>query len=131
MERAIILPFSVDATGSIFSSNNQAQIWQSRVTAAVLTEVGERVFRPEYGGNVKDALFQSNADAVNIATASIREVFTQNLKSLVLNNVSVSIDQQEGVLSLTIDYTLPNKEKVKTYLKTGVLNRSGDIIQEY
>ncbi len=131
MERAIILPFSVDATGSIFSSNNQAQIWQSRVTAAVLTEVGERVFRPEYGGNVKDALFQSNADAVNIATASIREVFTQNLKSLVLNNVSVSIDQQEGVLSLTIDYTLPNKEKVQTYLKTGVLNRSGDIIQEY
>jgi len=131
MERAIILPFSVDATGSIYSSSNQPVIWQSRVTTAVLTEIGERVFRPEYGGNIKTSLFQSNEDAINIASASVREVFTKFLKPLVLNDVKATIDQQEGVLSLTIDYTLPNQEKVQTSLKTGILNRTGDVIQEY
>jgi len=131
MERSIVLPFSIDGSGSILSSSDPRVIWQSRVTAAVMTEVGERLFRPEYGGNIKDSLFQNQEDAINIAGASVREVFTKYLKSLVLDNVSAIINQQEGVLSITIDYTLPNKEKVQTTLKTGTLTRSGDVIQEY
>jgi len=131
MERAIILPFSIDASGSILSSNDQRAIWQSRVVSAVLTELGERVFRPEYGGNIKDALFQSEVDAVNIAAASVREVFGLYLKALVLNDVRATLNQQDGTLSLTIDYTLPNQEKAQAVLKTGTLNRSGDVIQEF
>jgi len=131
MERAIILPFSVDASGSILSSNDQRAIWQSRVTAAVMTGVGERVFRNGYGGTIRSALFQAPQDAANTAAASVREVFAKHLDALVLNNVSVSMDQQSGVLTITIDYTLPNKEKALTSLKTGTLTRSGDVIQEY
>jgi phage baseplate assembly protein W len=131
MERAIILPFSIDASGSILSSNDQRAIWQSRVVSAVLTEIGERVFRPEYGGNIKDALFQSETDAINIAAASVREVFGLYLKALVLNDVQATLNQQDGTLSLTIDYTLPNQEKAQAVLKTGTLNRSGDVIQEF
>jgi phage baseplate assembly protein W len=131
MERAIILPFSIDASGSILSSNDPRAIWQSRVAAAVLTEVGERVFRPEYGGHIRHSLFEQTSDAANIATASVREVFGLYLKSLVLNDVQVSLNQQDGTLSLTIDYTLPNQEKAQSVLKTGILNRTGDVIQEY
>jgi len=131
MERAIILPFSIDASGSILSSNDQRAIWQSRVSSAVLTEIGERIFRPEYGGTIKDALFQSVDDAANMAAASVRSVFGLYLKALVLNDVRASLDQQSGTLSLTIDYTLPNQDKAQTTLKTGSLNRSGDVIQEY
>jgi len=113
------------------SSNDPRQIWQSRVTSAVLTEIGERVFRPSYGGRIKEALFKNDSDASDIVAASIREVFGHYLKALVLNDVRATLDQQEGVLSITIDYTLPNQEKVQTKLKTGTLNRSGDVIQEF
>jgi phage baseplate assembly protein W len=131
MERAIILPFSVDSSGSIFSSNDQRLIWQSRVTSVVMTEVGERVFRPEYGGHIKDSLFQTPQDAANIAAASVKEVFSKYLAALVLNDVTVSMDPQSGLLSLTIDYTLPNKEKAQVSLTTGTITRSGDITQEF
>jgi len=131
MERAIILPFSVDSTGSILSSNDQKLIWQSRVTSAVMTEVGERVFRPEYGGRVKDSLFQTPQDAANIVGASVREVFNKYLPALVLDDVAVSMDPQSGILSITIDYTLPSKENSQVSLKTGILTRSGDITQEF
>ena len=131
MERAIILPFSVDASGSILSSSDQRQIWQSRVTTAVMTEIGERVFRPTYGGTVKSALFESSADASNIIISSIKDVFNKYLTKLVLTNVSASIDQQEGLLSVTIDYALPNKDKAQVSFKTGILNRTGNVIQEY
>ena len=45
MERTIILPFSVDDSGAILSSNDPKKIWQSRVIAAVMTQFGERVQR--------------------------------------------------------------------------------------
>jgi phage baseplate assembly protein W len=131
MERAIILPFSVDSSGSILSSSDQRLIWQSRVTAAVLTEIGERVFRPEYGGSIRSSLFHPDNEAATIAAASIREVFGHYLKPLTLNDVTATLNQQDGVISLTIDYTLPNREKVQLSLKTGTLNRSGEVIQEF
>jgi phage baseplate assembly protein W len=131
MERAIVLPFSVDSSGSILSSNDQRVIWQSRVISAVMTEIGERVFRPQYGGRIKSSLFQAESDATRIVNESVAEVFTNFLPALVLNNVSATMDEQEGTLSLTISYTIPNKDKGQVSLKTGTLNRSGDIIQEY
>ena len=131
MERAIVLPFSVDSSGTILSSNDQRVIWQSRVTSAVLTQIGERVFRPEYGGNIQGAVFQTLDDAASLAAASVQEVFGLYLKALVLDKVQTSLNQQEGTISLTIDYTLPNQDKGQVSLKTGTLNRSGDVIQEY
>jgi hypothetical protein len=131
MERAIILPFSLDSSGSILSSSDQRAIWQSRVTSAVMTEVGERVFRPEYGGRIKTSLFENSVDAKNLIEASIQGVFKNYLQYLVLNNVRSSMDAQTGVLSVTLDYTLPNKENAQVSLRIGTLNRSGDIIQEY
>jgi phage baseplate assembly protein W len=131
VERAIILPFSVDASGSILSSNNQATIWQSRVIAAVMTEMGERLFRPDFGGTIKDSLFQSSIDAENMVQESVVSVFSKFLNSLVLDKVTPSIDQQSGVLSITIDYTLPNQDKAQAVLTTATLTRSGDVIQEY
>lgn len=131
MERAIVLPFSIDDSGSILSSNDQRVIWQSRVTAAVMTEIGERVFRPQYGGTLKESLFQNEAEAIKTATDSVTAVFSTFLKALVLKNVSAIMDEQEGTLSLTISYTLPNKENGQVSLKTGTVNRSGDVIQEY
>lgn len=131
VERAIILPFSVDDSGSILSSNNQATIWQSRVIAAVMTEMGERLFRPDFGGTIKDSLFQSSIDAESMVQESVVSVFSKFLNSLVLDKVTPSIDQQSGVLSITIDYTLPNQDKAQAVLTTATLTRSGDVIQEY
>ena len=131
MERAIILPFSVDSSGSITSSSDQKAIWQSRVVTAVMTEIGERVFRPEYGGTIKSALFENYSDAISTVANSVKDVFNKYLTSLILINVSGAIDQQEGVISVTIDYTLPNKDKAQVSFKTGVLDRTGNVIQEY
>jgi len=131
MERAIVLPFSIDDTGSILSSDDPGKIWQSRVIAAVMTELGERVFRPDFGGIVKASLFENSGDAANIVADSVTNVFGHYLKALKLNNVTAGMDTQEGTLSVTIYYTLPSGEKSQASLRTAVINRSGDIIQEY
>jgi phage baseplate assembly protein W len=131
MERAIILPFSLDASGSILSSSNPSRIWQSRVIAAVMTHVGERVFRPQYGGTIKASLFENSDAAITLAVRSIESTFTAYLKSLKLKDIKTSMDSQSGTLSVTIYYQLPNGELDQVSLKSGLLTRSGDVIQEY
>jgi phage baseplate assembly protein W len=131
MERAITLPFSIDASGSILSSNTPSKIWQSRVIAAVMTHVGERIFRPQYGGTVKASLFESADSAASLVARSIESTFTAYLKSLKLMDIKTSMDSQSGTLSVTIYYQLPNGELDQISLKSGSLTRSGDVIQEF
>ena len=130
MERAIILPFTIDESGSINSSNDPKKIWQSRVIACVMTSVGERVHRPMYGGDIKSALFATETDAAAIIDESVRNSFVEHLPSLKLNSITTSMDTETGELSATIYYTLPSGEQSNAVLKTGFLTRSGELIQE-
>jgi len=131
MERAIILPFSVDASGSILSSNDPAKIWKTRVLKAVMTHMGERVFRPKYGGTIKSALFETADSADSLIRISVKTTFTSYLKQLSLIDIKTAMDSQLGTLSVTIYYQLPNGESDQVSIKTGILTRSGDVIQEY
>jgi phage baseplate assembly protein W len=130
MERAIILPFSVDSTGAILASNDQRLIWQSRVIAAVLTGAGERVFRPQYGGFIKSIIFEPSADADFIIKESVTNTFTSYLQDLTLINIKTSMDSQLATISVTIDYKLPSGQFDQVSVKTGYLTRSGDVLQE-
>jgi phage baseplate assembly protein W len=131
MERAIVLPFSIDESGSIYSSNDQRKIWQSRVITAVMTHVGERVFRLNYGGTVRDSLFENADTAGDIVRGTVRSVFSSLLPKLVLNNVDTVMDYELGILDVTIYYALPNGDKDEVTVRTATLSRSGDVIQEY
>lgn len=131
MERAMSLPFSVDESGSILSSADPRRIWQSRVIAAVMTQIGERVFRPQFGGVINQALFETPEAGEAILRDSIQSVFSSYLKALALTNIEVVMDFQSSTLNSTIYYTLPSGEKTQVALKTGTLTRSGDTTQEY
>jgi phage baseplate assembly protein W len=131
MERAIILPFSIDVSGSILSSNDPGKIWKTRVLKAVMTHLGERVFRSKYGGTVKSALFETPDSADNEVRTSIKTSFTLYLQALKLIDIKTAMDSQLGTLSVTIYYQLPSGEADQVSIKTGVLTRSGDVIQEY
>lgn len=131
MERAIILPFSVDDSGSILSSNDPKKIWQSRVISAVMTQLGERVFRPQYGGTIKSSLFETYASADTVIRKSVQNTFTSVLQALKLGEITTAMDSQLGTLSVTIYYQIPSGESDKVSLRAGYITRSGEITQEY
>lgn len=130
MERAITLPFTIDESGSIGSSNDPRKIWQSRVIACVMTSMGERLHRPSYGGSIQSALFTTQSEAAMVVNNSVKNSFSEQLPMLELNDVATSMDIETGVLSATIYYTLPSGEQDSAVLKTGFLTRSGELIQE-
>ena len=131
MERAITLPFSIDESGSIISSNDQKKIWQSRVIAVVMTQLGERVFRPRYGGTIKSSVFENENEAAARIRESVSSVFASFLPKLALTEVRISMDVNLSVLNVIIYYKLPSGEQDAVTVKTATLTRSGDITQEY
>ena len=131
MERAIVLPFSIDESGSVYSSSDPKKIWQSRVIAAVMTQFGERVFRPRYGGDIKSAVFENLDEAGAIIQGQVSNIFVSFLPELKLGKVTIVMDPELGTLNVTIYYALPNQDNDEVTLRTGYISRSGDIIQEY
>lgn len=131
MERAIVLPFSVDASGSILSSNEPSTIWKTRVISAVMTELGERVFRPQYGGSIQASLNETQQTANTIIRSSVEKSFSTSLQALTLVDINVLMDSHLGTISVTIYYTLPSGESDEVSVKSGYLTRSGEIIQEF
>lgn len=131
MSTAIALPFSFDANGGIFSTNDQKKIMQDRVVLAIMTLVSERVMRPAFGTRTRGATFENNSSAITLIKQEVAQGFTKMLPYLSLIDVDASISQDDGHLDVSITYKYGSSQNPETVtVKTDTLNQSGDIISE-
>jgi phage baseplate assembly protein W len=128
-QRAISLPFSLSESYGISFTTNQNKIYKDRVFLAVMTGLDERVMRPNYGTQVKTAIFENEAIAIPIVDATVREAFSQWLPSLVLQDLYIELDLNTMYLNITINYKLPNETTDEININTGTFTRSGDLLE--
>lgn len=130
-ERAISLPFSFDSAGSIAYSTDEKKIWQDRVVLVVMTRLNERVMRPTFGSEASNSLFENASSATGLLKDTITTAFSNWLKDLILIDVSVYTDAEDGYLVAEIFYKynpIENEQSVK--IKTAILSRTGEVILE-
>ena len=128
-QRAISLPFSLSESYGISFTTNQNKIYKDRVFLAVMTGLNERVMRPNYGTQIKTAIFENEAIAIPIVDATVREAFSQWLPSLVLQDLYIELDLNTMHLNITINYKLPNETTDEININTGTFTRSGDLLE--
>jgi phage baseplate assembly protein W len=129
-ERAIAMPFSIDATGGVGYSEKLEKIWQDRVLLAVMTNLGERVMRPNFGGTIPYTLFENVNDALTLIKQSIQVTFGTWLRPLTLLSVSGSVGDDNSLM-IEIFYNLRESSQAQSVtIKTAILSRSGEIILE-
>jgi phage baseplate assembly protein W len=128
-QRAISLPFSLSESYGISFTTNQNKIYKDRVFLAVMTGLDERVMRPNYGTQIKTAIFENEAIAIPIVDATVREAFSQWLPSLVLQDLYIELDLNTMHLNITINYKLPNETTDEININTGTFTRSGDLLE--
>lgn len=130
-QRAISLPFSFDASGSVSYSSDEKKIWQDRVVLVVMTRLNERVMRPTFGSTASSALFESAAAASNTIKQAVATAFSNWLPDLILTEVVMSTDPTDGYLVAEIRYKYnQNENEQSVKIKTAILNRSGEVIRE-
>lgn len=132
MSKALSLPFHFDvASGGLASTTDTAKMWQDRVIVAVMTNLGERVMRPTFGSDAPKTVGHNLSDAVSIISQSITVAFSRWLTDLDLLEVTGFTDSVDGYLVIQIKYKYRAQNINQTVnIKTAILSRSGDIIQE-
>jgi phage baseplate assembly protein W len=106
---AISLPFRIDGYGQVSSTSDPRKIWADRVRSVLMTSFGERVMRPTFGSDVADEVYDILDEVPELTYASVSQAFSDFLPRLTLEDVvAVSEDEENGVVSLEIQYRLPD-----------------------
>lgn len=128
-QKAISLPFSLNESYGISFTSNENKIWKDRVFLAISTALYERVMRPSYGTQVKQAIFENEAVASSLLDATIRQTFNTWLPALSLINISPEYVEETGQFSITISYLLPNETTDEVSIKVGTFTRTGELVE--
>lgn len=131
---SISLPFSFNTSGAINTNNLESKQWADRVLGAVFTRFGERVMRPNYGSIAADSLFEPEGSVVDFITQTVTASFGEFLPELKLLKVEIEKEPTTGltdlVLTVSVEYRLPNKQVDSITTKIGSFTRAGELIEE-
>ena len=96
--RAIQYPFHLDRNKNVAECTSYDDIVRGQVIDALMTNQGERVFRPRYGCDVQAALFDPNDELVRRDAAAFLKT---KLEGLVVRATirSVTLSEQLGFAS--------------------------------
>lgn len=129
-EKAISLPFAIDAYGKVAQTQDQSKIWADRVRSVIGTTLRERVMRPTFGTIIPYAMFENEDNAQSEIEVEVTRAFTEQLPLLGLSSVTSSADQYTNTLSVEVVYSLPNNEVVSTVVGLVLIQGAEPIYQE-
>lgn len=110
-EKAMALPFSIDFYGNVSTSTVQEKIWADKVRSVIGTMHQERVMRPNFGSGIPGLIWDTEEITMNHLEDEIRSAFTSQLSGLTLEDVDVTFDARENIITANIVYLLPNDKE--------------------
>ena len=131
MSKAMALPFSFDSNGAVNNTQDPKKVLQDRIVLVVMTYLGERVNRPNFGSNIKAVSFENMTEAAQLIKQEVAVVFSKWLPYLNLIDSTPKVDPVDNILSISITYNYGINSNPETVsLKTAIISRSGDVITE-
>ena len=99
-------PLQINPRGGIKESRQEQKIRESILTI-LGTQYGERIMRPNFGCNLKSLVFSPNNTATaNLARHYVKEGLTTWEPRIILDDVIIDNDNQNGRLMIHIHYKI-------------------------
>lgn len=97
----LVFPFAIGSNGRAQATTVLADQVQQELTQLVLTDPGERLFLPEFGGGARRLLFQG----INAATAAVAQsTLTQAIQNWMGNRATLTGNSTSGqAVTVTVD----------------------------
>lgn len=111
LEKAIALPFTVGANGSVDFAISEEKIWADRIISALLTRKGERVRRNQYGTSIAAVSLSTMTDAQEEIRKEVTDIFRVLLAPLTLSAVTFNVEPDSSTIDVTISYWLPSADR--------------------
>lgn len=123
---SIAIPFRIDEFGKVATTSSLPKLYADRVRSVIGTALGERVFRPEFGTSIPSGVFDTVEVIEDLIDSEIRAAFSRHLPVLTFLNVVINFDDKDNVISVEVEYALPDGKEVSTVV--GIANLFGDNI---
>jgi uncharacterized protein len=103
--KALSFPFRFTAARGLAVAATNAEIVRGQVIDALMTNQGERVFRPRYGCDIQAALFDPRDELVRRDAANIiRKRLEDFVPRCIVRDISVEAPADSTVLYVNITY---------------------------
>lgn len=103
---SLLTPYRVDATGRTATTADRANYARSLIETVLFTAPGERIMRPDFGAGVGTLVFDTNSDALGMAAEFLIRSALQAQLADVIVPVDVSLERDDGSLTITLVYDL-------------------------
>lgn len=75
----------------------------------ILTNKGERIFDPEFGGNIRASLFEPDSTFDSVAANLEQEIYNY-VPNITINNIVVRAISDQNIVNIIIDYSINNQD---------------------
>ena len=107
---AIGVPFPFNAEGVFYSTYTTKEQVKSNLLNVLLTEPGERVYKPNFGVGLRNYLFENSND-ISLLEEKINNQINQNITGIKLSNINVIKSPDSHEINIIISYrVLANRE---------------------
>jgi len=127
MSTAIQYPFTIDALGSVKSTESVEKIYLDRLLTLLSTSPGQRPMLPDYGTNVLRYLYENDNDLQEGVKEAIQVAVGTWLPEIRVSQVLISPTDSSGTANVDIQVTLPTSTSTTLTVSTGIFNIDGTI----
>jgi phage baseplate assembly protein W len=129
-EVALVLPMSIDSSGSLVTTTNENTIWANRLKIAIGTRISERVMRPSYGTRIGESVFSTTDSLEEVVRRDIFKLFSEYFPLLTLTEIKTDFVETTGQLFIEVIYQLPNKKDAATTVGVMVVSSTNPPYEE-
>lgn len=120
-EKAISLPFKIDAYGGVSSTASQEKIWADRVKATINTGISERVMNVNFGTKISSEVFSEVTVIKDVIRFEITSMFTTYFPVLTLNAIDINFDEITHITTVELAYSIPDGKDSTLTIGTAVI----------
>lgn len=129
-ELAISLPFKLDANGKVAATVDPATIWRDRVKSVIGTSLGQRVYRPSFGCEATNSVFDNEDDVLAEVEGQVTTAFQTFLPLLTLRDVSSQLEQESRRIFIEIKYATPTGSEYVQQFGVATIDGTNPIAEE-
>jgi hypothetical protein len=82
---------------------------KSNLINFILTNKGERMFDPTFGGNLRASLFQPDSDFDSIAAKLEQDIYNY-VPNIIIRGINVNKQSDKNTVNIVINYSIYNQE---------------------
>jgi phage baseplate assembly protein W len=98
--------------------NNETSVFNTTTTTKeqvksnlinyILTDKGERLFNPTFGGNLRASLFEPDTSFDNVAARLENEIYAY-VPNIIIRDISIKRVSDENYINIILDYSINNQ----------------------